>query len=127
MQTARIVHTTVDGRDQLFQTEETLLNKTNLDAIYAVIEPNISLFIDDLAIAYTVVTPDFEESGRQFWRVETLIGKFESSELTELLSPNEKQALLNRANEKLNIINRMQNYIQNNGVVLCNPLPEVKI
>lgn len=128
MQIGRIIHTTIDGRDQILQTAEAdkLLTADNYTAVSNLTQPEIREFPEDYAVTYTSVTPEFEEStGRMFYKNNTLIAKFTPLELFSFLKVEEVAKLLNRAKERTNLFNRMVKTSQNDGVALCNPLPEV--
>ncbi len=128
MITGRFIRTVINGREVFLNTEpfDDLLSKANLDSLLALGGVGKQVFTDDLAITYTVTTPNCETGGRMFMTTDAVISKFDPAELISFLKPEELSMLLERVSSKLNLVARMQK-AQNNGDALCNPLPEVQL
>ena len=104
----------------------TLLNKQNMQIVWNMTNSGLNTFKDDLAITYTTIKPDFDGS-RVIYANDTVILKFEPTELLAFLTADEKALLMERANQTYNLLNKMQAYQGNNGFEHKNPLPQVTL
>jgi len=130
MQTGRIIHTTINGRDQILESANVhqLLNDKNYEAVANLFQSEMNKLPEDHALTYTFVTPDFEEStGRSFYKVDTVICRFTPEELISYLKREEVERLLNRVEQKNTLFNRMGQSLQKNGEELTNPLSEPEV
>lgn len=128
MKAERLIHTTVNGSDKLFATDNYMktLNSQNTQESANCTHQAPLYFADDLAVAQTTLVPDFEEStGRMFTRTDSVIIKYDSNDLVALLTPVERIALLQRAYAQIQSkVLRLQS---KDGLELKNPLPQVII
>jgi hypothetical protein len=129
MQFGRLINKLHNNALANYQTEnfEKLLNSKNMQAIWNANQPGANFFPDDYAISYTALTPEFDAHGRMIIANDTVIAKFDRTELTDLLLPNEVQALLQRALNSYQLVNRIATYQGKNGVELKNPLSPVNL
>jgi hypothetical protein len=104
----------------------TLLSKQNLQIVWNMTNSGVNEFKDDLAITNTIIKPDFDGS-RVIYANDTVILKFEPTELLGFLTPDEKALLMDRANQTYNLLSKLQVAQKNNGFELKNPLPQVTL
>jgi len=123
IQYGRIVHAVKNGSDKVIQTPnlQSLLTKQNENALTASLTAQVNFLVDDLAIACTSVIPEFEEqTSRITQKIDTIIVKFQHSLLTKILSVNETEALLQRANVHYTIIPKILQFQTANSVDMEN-------
>jgi hypothetical protein len=118
MKTGRFINTLTNNVLAFYQTDkcEELLNKENLITVWNMKQSGFSIFDDELAIANTIITPEFDDAGRMILANDTVIVRFAPEELLHLLL----SVMDGQDYRKL-----IETYQQNNGGALCNPLPEV--
>jgi hypothetical protein len=119
MRTGRFIKTVVNGSEQFYQTDncETLLNSKNLQEVGNLAESGKNVYPDDLAVAYTTITPEFEDGGRIYYTNDTVIIKF---------SIADADLLLQAASDKLKLDVRVPKY-QATTKQSTQPLPDVII
>lgn len=103
-----------------------LLSKQNMQLVWNMTASGENIFPDDLAIVNSIVTPDFDGS-RVIHANDTVILKFEPTELFNFLTPDEKNILLQRANQTYSLTAKMAAYQNKNGFEPKNPLPPVNL
>jgi hypothetical protein len=122
----RFLHAVNNGGDTAINTPNfsVLLNQWNRNKVSSLLVPEINFFGDDLAITCTSVTPEYEEqTGRITQKIDTIIVKFQSSPLLKLLSPPELVLLLQRANKRYGIVDKMRKYQTTNEVKINDEVP----
>lgn len=117
MRTGRFVNKLVNNTLAFFQTEgcENLLSKRNLETVWNQDTSGENIFSDDLAITYTVITPEFDNCGRQILANDTEIVKFDYTDTKMLL-----EAISGK------FIAKMQSH-QTNSLKLTIPLSQVTL
>lgn len=120
MQTGRFINTLTNNVLAFYQTDKCgeLLNKDNLTTVWNMKQSGFNVFDDDLAIANTIITPEFDDAGRLILANDTVIVCFTPEELLHLIV---------NVVDGLDYRKQIEVYQQNNGVALSNPLPEVKL
>jgi hypothetical protein len=127
MQTARFIHTVLEGKDTLLTTNnfDVVLNTKNFTTLMSTDRGGEQTFYDDNAITYIVIFPESEPNGRSYITTDGIICKFTDSELISYLKPEEKLMLLRRVSNKLDLINKIRQSRQ--PTTLTKPLPEPQI
>jgi len=117
--TGRFINTLHKNVLAYFQTDkcETLLSKENFKTVWNLTQSGHHYFIEDLAITNTIITPEFDESGRMILSNDTAIVKFTQDDLP---------LILEILNDHLNVLGKLR-VIQGNGVELTNPLPNPEV
>lgn len=107
MKTGRFINKLHNDILAYFQTQDCdqLLTDQNFKALWNTNQSGTYAFPDDCAFAYTTITPEFDSGGRMILANDTVIVKFEPDDYEQ----------------------KIREYKENNGGVLCNPLPEVKL
>jgi len=78
----------------------------------------INKFPEDMALTRSIIEYDYDSTGREIFKNNTIIIKFDSSDRLNILDILDKT---------LNLFTKMETYQQNNNTHLHNPLPDVKI
>jgi hypothetical protein len=121
MKTGRFINKLNRNVLAFYQTDnvENLLNKKNFEAVWNMQQSGKTIFPDDLAVASTVVKPDFDNAGRMILANDTVIVKFDYSDTQSIL-----QALMGNG---MQLNSRLDSYQAKNGFELKNPLPPVSL
>jgi len=121
MRTARYVSKLVDNIERNYSTKTAvseLLSPSNFKVINSHMQEGsgkyFDVFEDDMAFAFTLVTPAVDDDGRWFSEVDVLVAKYDKSDRFVILDLLQK--------EHLPRLTRFQN-----GGELRNPLPEVEL
>jgi hypothetical protein len=115
MKTGRFINTLQNNVLAYFQTSNCakLLSQENARTVWNMKQSGANYFPDDLAVAYSEVWPEFDKAGRIIMANDTVIVKFEASEILSFL--------------KNGIVERIRKVQQRNGGDLANPLPDIEV
>lgn len=121
MKTGRFINKLTNNILAYYQTNgvEALLNKKNFETVWNTCESGKTIFPDDLAVASTVITPNFDNAGRMIFANDTIIVKFDYTDTQTIL-----QALMGNG---MQLNNRIDTYQAKNSFELKNPLPPVTL
>ena len=121
MKTGRFINKLRNNILAFYQTDgvESLLNKRNFEEVWNMRQSGKTVFPDDLAVASTIIKPEFDNAGRMIYANDTVIVKFDYSDTPAILD-----ALLK---DGMQLNSRLDAYQSKNGFELRNPLPTVNI